>query len=127
MDAADLSVKDTILRQRATAGIIYNNNYILGTIGGLVKMIPVTKKITGLNRLHPSLEKRVTAIKQGLNNDLWIATSGGGIVQFKNDKVIRNITANDGLTGDICSDLFINPDEIWVATNKGINKIVFKR
>jgi Histidine kinase/Y_Y_Y domain len=125
LNADDLSVKDTILRQRATAGIIYNNNYIIGTIGGLVKIDPATKKITRLNRLHPSLEKRITAIKKGRDNDLWIATSGGGIIQFRNDKVIRTITAYDGLTGDICSGLFIDSDEIWVATNKGINKIVF--
>jgi hypothetical protein len=117
------SIQDTLLRQRATCGIIYQGDYYIGSLGGLIKINSATKTITELYNQFPPLKERITALKRGIHEDLWIATSGSGLIQFKNDKIIRIIKEEDGLTSDICTSLFIDSTHIWLGTNKGLNRI----
>jgi ligand-binding sensor domain-containing protein len=123
LDKKDMSVKDTLLRQRATCGTIYHGDYYIGTLGGLIKISSATKTITALYNLFPSFKGRITALKRGMNDDLWIATSGSGLVHFKNNKIAGTIKEKDGLTSDICTSLFIDNDLVWLGTNNGLNRI----
>lgn len=125
LDAGDLTVRDTILNYRTTAGIIFDDSYYMGTIGGLVKIDTATKTATPFSAIDKRLSRRVTAIKAGADNSLWVASSGAGVIQLINDKVTRHISTANGLSGDICSSLFIDGKDIWVGTNKGLNKISF--
>jgi two-component sensor histidine kinase len=123
IDKQDMSIKDTLLRQRATCGVCYHGNYYIGTLGGLIKIDSATKKITVLYDLFPAFKERITAIKRGIHDDLWIATSGNGLIHFKDDKIIRTIKEEDGLTSDICTSLFIDSTLIWLGTSNGLNRI----
>ena len=123
LDKRDLSFKDTLLRQRSTCGVIYHGDYYVGTLGGLIKISAATKAITELYNLFPALKARITSVKRGINDDLWIATSGSGLVHFKNDTIIRTIKEEDGLTSDICTSLYIDNDLVWLGTNNGLNRI----
>jgi Histidine kinase/Y_Y_Y domain/Two component regulator propeller len=119
----DMSVKDTLLKQRSTCGIAYQGNYYIGTLGGLIKINPGTKKITELFNLFPSFKGRIIALQRGIDDDLWIATSGSGLVHYKNDKIVQILKEEDGLSSDICTSLFIDSSLIWLGTNKGLNRI----
>lgn len=123
LDEPSMSVMDTLLKQRTTCGIFYQGDYYIGTLGGLIKINSVTKAITELYSLFPILSGRITSLKKGLQNDLWIATSGYGLVQFKNGKIIRVLKEQDGLTSDICTSLLIDSSLVWLGTNKGLNRI----
>ncbi|MDP4263890.1 MAG: histidine kinase [Bacteroidota bacterium] len=123
LEEQDMSVKDTLLRQRATCGIAYRGDYYIGTLGGLIKIDAATKAITELYSLFAPLKGRITALKKGINDDLWIATSGSGLVRFKDNKIIQTLKEEDGLTSDICTSLFIDSDLVWLGTNKGLNRI----
>ena len=58
----------------------------------------------------------------GENGDAWFGTPGTGIVQVRNQKVIRKISAEDGLNDDFSRGLAFDKDQnLWVGTNKGIN------
>ena len=72
---------------------------------------------------HPLLTKRINDIQQLSNGTLILATDGYGIIFYKDNKIIRRITQADGLTNNVCTKLFIKNNEIWVLTNKGVNKI----
>jgi hypothetical protein len=123
LDKQDMSIKDTLLKQRSTCGIFYHGDYYIGTLGGLIKISSATKKITELYSLFPAFRGRITALKRGINDDLWVATSGSGLVHFQTDKIIRALKEEDGLTSDICTSLFIDSSTVWLGTNNGLNKI----
>ncbi|HEY6505836.1 MAG TPA: histidine kinase [Chitinophagaceae bacterium] len=123
LDKEDMFIKDTLLKQRATCGIEYHNDYYIGTLGGLIKINSATKKITELFTLFPPFKGRITTLKRGINDDLWVATSGSGLVHFKNDKIVRVLKEEDGLTSDICTSLFIDSNLVWLGTNNGLNRI----
>jgi len=72
---------------------------------------------------NPLLTKRINDIQQLQDGTLILATDGYGLIFYKNNQIIRQITQKDGLTNNICTKIFIKNNEIWVLTNKGVNKI----
>jgi ligand-binding sensor domain-containing protein len=122
-DRISMKVTDTLLRQRATCGSYYKGKYYIGTLGGLIRIDSVSKKIEQLYNVYPSFKGRITAIKRGMNDDLWIATSGFGLNHFKDDKIIQVLGTEEGLSSDICTTLFIDGSLLWLGTNTGLNRI----
>lgn len=122
-DAADLRVIDTLLPERSLTGAYYNGEYYIASNNGLIKINPTNKQVTNLRDQHPAFQSRIARIRRGTDNDLWIASSGSGLVRYKDGKVIQVFTKKNGLTSDICTSLFVDGDIIWVGTNKGLNKI----
>lgn len=72
---------------------------------------------------HALLTKRINDIKELNDGTLVLATDGYGIIFYKNEKIIRQITQENGLVNNVCTKSFIKNNEIWVLTNKGVNKI----
>lgn len=72
---------------------------------------------------NPLLTKRINDIQQLPDGTLILATDGYGLIFYKDNKITRQITQKDGLTNNICTKIFIKNNEIWVLTNKGVNKI----
>jgi ligand-binding sensor domain-containing protein len=123
LNEQDMSVKDTLLKQRTTCGIAYQGDYYIGTLGGLIKINKSTKAIAELFSSYPAFRGRITALKKGIDDDLWIATSGSGLIHFKNGKIVQVLKEEDGLTSNICTSIFIDSNLIWLGTNKGLNRI----
>ena len=72
---------------------------------------------------HPLLRKRINDIQQLADGTLILATDGYGIIFYKNEQIINQITQKEGLTNNICTKIFIKNNEIWILTSKGVNKI----
>jgi hypothetical protein len=125
LNATTLAIEDTLLVQRTTTGVIYNDYYFIGTIGGLIKIHRKTKAMTRLNEEHVAFSKRIVAIKKGRDNDLWIATSGSGLIHYQTDHIIGQFNSSNGISSDICTSLFIDSNEVWLGTVKGLNRILF--
>jgi len=123
MEKQRMSITDTLLKQRSTCGVIYHGNYYIGTIGGLIRIDAATKKITQLYNLFSPFKARITAIKRGIGDDLWIATSGSGLVHFRDDRILHVLKEEDGLTSDICTSIYVDSTLIWLGTNNGLNRI----
>ncbi len=82
-------------------------------------------KIEGENIQKIKLEKQFTAVCMIEDNDgnIWIGTDGKGILIFNGKDIIQEITVADGMLSNYIS--FINIDDeqnIWIGTNKGLNK-----
>ncbi|NTE01384.1 diguanylate cyclase [Agrobacterium tumefaciens] len=69
------------------------------------------------------LTKRINDIQQLADGTLILATDGYGLIFYRDSKITRQVTQEDGLTNNVCTKLFIKNNEIWVLTNKGVNKI----
>lgn len=76
------------------------------------------------------LKQPINYLLSGPDGILWIATNNDGIVAHFKDKIIGhfNTLSVPGLTSNICKKIFFDKEDtsIWVATNKGLNKIRYK-
>ncbi|MCB9309218.1 MAG: histidine kinase [Lewinellaceae bacterium] len=64
----------------------------------------------------------VIDIKEDQNKSLWVTTDGLGIFKLEDDSVVARFT-DELLDNNINSIKIDNKNRIWVATNKGLNKI----
>ncbi|MBS1668529.1 MAG: histidine kinase [Bacteroidetes bacterium] len=96
----------------------------VGTLNGLYS-VDSGRNINYLGNRFKLLENRINYLAESADGVLWVATNGGGIVGYKNGKIIYNITVKDGLTSNICRNLFLTENVIWVGTDKGLNKVTF--
>ena len=70
----------------------------------------------------PLLRYRINDLLVLDNNTLCICTAGNGIL-IKNGNSITQLTKDDGLTSNVCTDIYKTSDgTIWMASNKGISK-----
>ncbi len=65
----------------------------------------------------------ICAIAQTADETIWLATKGAGVIGMKNGKIV-NINAAGKLNHDYCTGMVAEDNVLWVATSKGINKIV---
>lgn len=122
MKVNDLSITDTIWRGRSTKVFYNNERSYIGTTNGLYE-VNADKTYKYLGDIHPALSRRITDIKCAADNTIWVSTSDEGIVAYKDGRVTQTIRDVNGLSSNICKSLFWEDNFLWVATNKGINKI----
>ncbi|HMH20592.1 MAG TPA: histidine kinase [Puia sp.] len=120
--SGSLKPVDTILNVRSTCGYTKNGLYFIGTLEGLY-LIDENKRNGHRGEHNMILRTRITDIKGSADGTVWVATDGAGLVGYKDGKVIAMITERDGLTSNICRTIFISDKDIWVGTDKGLNKI----
>jgi anti-sigma regulatory factor (Ser/Thr protein kinase) len=122
MTVKDLQVIDTLYHGRSTK-VFYNDHKIyVGTLNGLY-VVDEAKQLTYLGGLHPALARRITDIKAGNNNTIWISTNDAGVVAYSHNKIIDVISEENGLSSNICKTLLADGRFMWVGTNKGLDKI----
>ena len=122
VNTKDLSVIDTVWKERATKVLYHDRHIYIGTLSGLHRINP-DKTIEYFGPLHPALKRRITGLKIKDDGTLFVATSDMGVVLLKNDKVLRVLDTESGLSSDICKTLFLEKDVLWVGTAKGLNKV----
>ena len=120
--SSDLTVVDTIWRERGTKVVYDKGNYYIGTLNGLV-IIDEHGIPTKLGENNPLLSKRIVDLCKDPDGSLWIATNDNGVLQLKNGKVDTVINSKNGLSSSICKSLFLADKYLWIGTNKGINKV----
>ncbi len=77
-----------------------------------------------LGNKAPLLSKPINDLKADHSGRLWIATADTGVLVKLNNTVIHLTTAN-GLNSNTCNALFVDDQlRAWVATNKGLNRIL---
>ena len=118
-----MQVTDAIWSSRATTAHYSKDTFYIGTLDGLYKLSRQDRKSFFLGDDDPLLKSRIAAIRETPNGILWIATYDRGIVVYKNKKVIANISKEDGLSSNICRNLFLHGNDLWVGTDNGLNKL----
>ncbi len=58
------------------------------------------------------------------NGDIWFGTQGAGIIQVRNNQIIKQLKVDNGLSDDYVRGLqFDEEKNLWVCTNNGIDKL----
>ncbi len=98
---------------------------LIGTLEGLY--LKNEQGIHFLGKTDSSVRHRITAIYRIDSAHLMLTTIGSGIIilRQKDLKAILHYTTKDGLPSMMCNSAFIEADKtIWVATNRGVCKII---
>jgi len=115
---------DTLWKQRVTAIYYRSDSFLIGALDGLY-LVKRDKSSKYLGTNEPLLRIRIAAIKEAPDGQLWIATYGNGVLAYKNNKVVAHLTQATGLTSNICRTIFVDSANLWIGTDKGLNKVNF--
>jgi len=118
----DFTLRDTLWSDRSTCSWKKDTLLYIGTLNGLY-VIGSHKKPRFLGAIHPVFKGRIAEITETPDGVLWVATYGQGIAAYKNDTLLSVITQKDGLTSNICRRITAAGNEVWVGTDKGLNRI----
>ena len=102
----------------------WNGNKVLATDYGLYYL--KNERLEKVKKEDDLLNIRIDDIDVNTwNNKLYFGTIGKGLVIFDGENSV-NITKSDGLLSNIINEVYIqNEHTIWLATNGGVNKIIF--
>lgn len=87
-------------------------------------------KIDGAKISIIDLKKKITPTSfiEDKKGNLWIGTEGKGVLVFDGKQIIKEYNVKNGLLSDYISLLNIDDNgNIWVGTNKGLNKFDVKQ
>ncbi|MBK8111314.1 MAG: histidine kinase [Saprospiraceae bacterium] len=59
-----------------------------------------------------------------VNEELYLSVIGYGILIIKNNKITCRLSTHEGMLSNHCTRLFVHNKEVYVCSNKGLNKIV---
>ncbi len=97
-------------------------HYIIGTTLGLYYFNVDTKKLVHEKALG---ETRITSCHTNTDSTFVVTTRGKGMVYFKHD-IPYYVNQSIGLISDLAEDCYIENDStIWVATYKGVCKVIY--
>jgi ligand-binding sensor domain-containing protein len=111
-----------IWKMRSTCGCLENGIYYIGTLTG-VFAVDRNKKTTWLGERYQVLRARIMAIRAAPDGTVWVATDGEGLAAFKSGRLVCQVTTGNGLTSNMCRAVFIAGRDVWVGTDKGLNRV----
>ena len=77
-------------------------------------------------RKYKALTYRVNTIYTTADDLVWVGLGSDSLLVLKNDVLIKSIALGDIIPGNVCKSLFSNKSgELWLGTNKGLNKIEY--
>ncbi|MGV3504585.1 MAG: two-component regulator propeller domain-containing protein [Adhaeribacter sp.] len=80
-------------------------------------------KLVCYGQQHPLLTSRITDILETPDRHLVLATYGNGLLFFKDGKMRKQVSKEDGLPDNTCKKLYLKGMVLWVATPKGLGRI----
>ncbi len=76
---------------------------------------------------YRSLSFRVNTICATADNLIWAGLGSDSLLVLHNGALLRSIALGDIIPGNVCKSLYSNKaGEIWLGTNKGLNKIRYQ-
>lgn len=100
------------------------NNVWVGTSDGLYIF---SGKTTDPYQPHnPLFRQRVADIKKGIHGEMFISTRGGGVIIIDGNKLYE-IHEKDGLCSNLCGNIFVDGNKLWVCSNNGLSQVTTHR
>lgn len=81
-------------------------------------------QVYNTGKKYPELPQKLTSITT-LRKQVIAGSKGQGLWVLKGEE-LKNISAKDGLSSNFINVLYQQEDTIWVGTNKGLDRLVFK-
>ncbi len=121
-DPIHFKEKKTVWHERSTTVYHRNDTIFIGAISGLYLVLNDSSIVYWGNTI-PALRSRITAICESQDGTLWFATSGEGVLGYRNGSITKQLTVETGLTSNTVRCLYSDSCYLWIGTDKGLNKI----
>ena len=117
-------MKDSIIK-RVTALVINRKGVIyIGSNDGLYRWD--RDSLFYFGKEHKAFTYRVNTLVCTPDNLIWVGLGSDSLLTLRNDSMIQSIPLGNVIKGNICKSLYSNKTgEIWLGTNKGLNKIQY--
>lgn len=111
---------------RAIAVIEHKSFIFIGTMGGLFSIQNYNYELMkNEGDQFPLLQNRINDIKPDSKDNFWLATVGEGVL-YKTKDTLFQITISDGLNSNLINRTYPENDStLWVASNNGLNKLIY--
>jgi ligand-binding sensor domain-containing protein/anti-sigma regulatory factor (Ser/Thr protein kinase) len=121
-------LSDKIIDQRikrvTALGVNQSKTIYIGSNDGLYRWDKDSLFYFG--KTSRALSYKVNTIFSTADSLLWIGLGSDSLLVLHNDIIIKSIALGDIIPGNVCKSLYSNkPGEIWLGTNKGLNKIQY--
>ena len=126
VDLSTFRVNDTLFKGRATAVYSYKDTTYVGTLNGVYR-VSGNRSLDFLGARLPFFKNRISSIAGTGDGTLWVAAYDGGIACYRNGEILTTITRRQGLSSNICRTILVNHQQLWVGTDKGLNRIDLDR
>ena len=116
--------KTLFINNERTTSIVGNlsDTCWLATLNGLFRYNGLTAPPEKLSMFQ--FKSRVTSLEADSKKQLWVGTSSNGVFVTHNDSIIFHFLTGNGLTSNICKNIFIDQnDEAWISTNQGVSRV----
>jgi hypothetical protein len=112
--------------QRVTAlGVAAGERIYIGSNDGLYRWDKDSLFYFG--KRYRALTYRVNTICTTADDLVWVGLGSDSLLVLKNDVLVKSIALGDIIPGNVCKSLFSNKrGELWLGTNKGLNKIEYQ-
>lgn len=117
----DLRVLDTIWKRKTLCALRTGDSILIGTVAGLF----VLKKASNKWYIADSLMSSsiIAYIKRAANNLIWVCTYEDGLYCFAKGKMIKHFSDTNGLPSNNGRSLYLQHNDVWLGTDKGLVKI----
>ena len=118
-------ITETVVKRVTALGMGLIKNIYIGSNDGLYRWDKDSLFYFG--KQYKALSYRVNTICTTAEGLVWIGLGSDSLLILKNDSLIRSIVLGDVIPGNVCKSLYSNKSgEIWLGTNKGLNKIEYQ-
>lgn len=120
----DLYSWDTVWKQQSISALRTGDSILMGKLSALL----VFKIENGGFVLKDSLlpGKNIIAINKSNDGLIWVCTAEHGLYCFQNGKQVRHFTESLGLPSNNVRTVFLEDNNAWFGTDKGLVKIIHK-
>lgn len=99
------------------------NTLLTGAMDGLWEYNIPGNSYKYLGKKHPLLQNRIIDLAYMKDSTLLIATKGVGLLVLYRNGRLEQLTISKGLSSDNITKILIDSSFVWLATDKGLNRI----
>jgi ligand-binding sensor domain-containing protein len=116
---------DSVLKRTTAIGADDKQRIYLGSIDGLYRRDKDSLFYFGNN--YKALTYRVVSIVNTKDGLMWVGRSSDSLLVLKDDKPVAGIPLGTIIPGTVCKVMYSSkPGEIWIGTDKGLNKLSYE-
>lgn len=115
---------DSIARRVTTLAVDREGKIYIGSNNGLYRWDD--DSLYFFADIHKSFPYRVNTISTSPDSIVWVGLASDALLALKNGKLIGFIPLGGVIPGNFCKSLLCNKKgELWLGTNKGLNRIEY--
>ena len=117
-------VTDSVRKRVVSIGADLKSNIYIGSTEGL--FLWKEKNIVAIEESRKGFSYKINAIACSPDNLMWIGLGADSLMVLYNNKCVACIALGDVIPGNMCKSLYCNKrGEIWLGTNKGLNRLLY--